>query len=160
METLVLRSAIQYDPNIDGFAVEDVTSKQKKDLKISFINQALGPEIYSEHMKFITSFNTAAKWDKPTMILAMIINLFSPDRQGLQNKEIVANAEEHYSFLLQAYLRSKYAYYEARSIYPKLLLKLTDVRSYGEMSAQHISQLSAPRDMEPLLKELFDVKSV
>lgn len=154
METLVLRSAIQYDPNIGGFAVEDVTSNQRKDLKMSIISQGMGEELYTEHMKFITSFNTVAKWDKPTMILVMIINLFSPDRPDLKETAIVAQAQEKYFFLLQAYLRSKYSLYEARSIYPRLLIKLTDVRTYGEISAQQVSQAKT-NQMEPLLREIF-----
>lgn len=156
METLVLRSAIQYDPEIDGFSIEETASKTKKGIKISMIGSALGEELLQEHKKFITSFNTVAKWDKPTMILAMIINLFSPDRPGLQNKALVTEAEEKYSLLLQAYLRSKYNLYEARSVYPRLLMKLTDVRNYGEMSAQRVSNV-ATHDMEPLLREIFSM---
>jgi len=156
METLVLRSAIQYDPKVGGFAVQDINSKEKKYLKISFISQGLGEELFTEHMRFIESFNAAAKWDKPTMVLAMIINLFSRDRPGLTNKKVVENAEGRYSMLLQAYMRSKYSFHEASTLYPKLLLKLTDVRSYGEMSAQHVAQV-APQDMEPLLKDIFSM---
>lgn len=156
METLVLRSAIQYDPEIGGFSIEETSSKIKKGIKISIIGSALGEELFTEHMKFITSFNTVAKWDKPTMILAMIINLFSPDRSGLQDKPMVTKAEEKYSLLLQAYLRSKYNLYEARSVYPRLLMKLTDVRNYGEMSAQRVASV-AVHDMEPLLREIFSM---
>lgn len=157
METMVLRSAIQYDREKEGFTVTEQSTKETKEIKLSYISQTFGSTMFEEHKKFVTSFNDAADGDKPTMMLAMIINLFAPDRPQLVRKEVVAKAEEKYCHLLQAYLRSKYSSSKAECMLPKILMKLTDVRNYGVLSAEHMSQLSGD-SLLPLLQEVFAKK--
>lgn len=153
---MALRSAIQYNPDIDGFELEESSTGEKKAIKMEVIRHMLGDELFDAHMKFITTFNNVAKWDKPTMIITMVINLFASDRVGLHNKEHVSQTEEHYSFLLQALLRSMYTLHEARTIYPKLLMMMTEVRSYGELAKKTINHLDVNfSQLDPLLRELL-----
>lgn len=156
-ETMVIRSAIQYDPNIGGFDVVNADSGERKQIQIEVIKGMFGEELYHEHMKFITSFNTAAQWDKATMVLTMLINLFASDRPGIVDKYLMAQAEVHYSELLQAYLKSRYTLSEANAIYPRLLQNLVDVRTYGEMSKKAIEKVSVSSNpnVQPLLQEVF-----
>lgn len=152
-----MRSAIQYDPNIGGFAIKNSNSGVKKNIQIEIIRFMFGEELYDEHMKFITSLNTAAQWNKPTMILTMLINMFASDRPNIKDKSLVDEAGMHYSQLLQAYLKSQYTLSEANAIYPRLLMKLVDVRNYGELSRSAIEKhwVTSSAGIEPLLKEVF-----
>ena len=153
---MALRSAIQYTPDMDGFELEDSSTGDKKAIKMDIIKHILGEDLFEAHMQFVLSLNTVAKWDKPTMILTMVISLFASDRPGLHNKEHISRAEEHYSFLLQAFLRSKYTLHEARSIYPKLLMKITDVRTYAEQAKNTINNQNVnSSQLDPLLRELL-----
>lgn len=149
METLVIRAAICYA------AADNVDSASK--LRNSFIQHGLGLELYEEHIRHLTSFNTIAQWDKTSLVLALIINLFNAARPGVTQKGQVKSAEERYSLLLQSYLRSKYSLYEARAVFPQLLLKLSEIRHYGELCAQHIATVT-PSELEPLMREIFNMR--
>lgn len=151
METLVIRAAICYSSDLRG--VDNPTS----DLRNSFIQHGLGQELYEEHIRHLTSFNTIAKWDKVSLVLTLIINLFNAARPGVMYKEQVKSAEDRYSLLLQSYLRSKYSLLEAQALFPQLLLKLSEIRHYGELCAQHIATVS-PSELEPLMREIFNMR--
>ena len=175
METLVIRSAIVHDSTVETSEDKTVNtsypaSKDSSSSSASTIasthpttttttppTSQVTKDMVSEHLKFIKSFNAVAKWDKPTMVLAMIVNLFSSDRADLINRDVVARAAERYALLLQCYLKSIYRAREARSLYPQLLLTLSKVRSYGAISAQHMVRVTLS-DLEPLMREMFSIK--
>lgn len=154
METLVIRSAIVYEENGSETKGEDA-SKGEKEYQSQ--QSQVTRNMVSEHMKFIKRFNAVAKWDKVTMILGMIVNLFSADRLDLDNRDAVVRAAQRYALLLQAYLRSKYTYFEARTLYPQVILTLSDVRAYGEVSSQQMVRVSLS-DLEPLMREMFSMR--
>lgn len=142
MENLVIRSAIvQSNNNSRGGNKPELMTSSK-----------VTKEMVSERIKFTHSLISAAKGDKVIMVLCMILNLFSADRADLEDRESVARAGRHYDQLLQAYLRSKYSFYESRIIYPQLLITLGGVHRYGEQSSQQIVTLS---DLESLIKDMF-----
>lgn len=168
METLVIRSAIvreEKDDKPPDPSVDEDSSTSIPDRKSSSSSRDPTPpsasnttqEMVTEHMKFVKSFNAAAKWDKPTMVLAMIVNLFSPDRVDLITRDVVARAAERYARLLQTYLNSIYSFKEAKALYPQLLQTLSQVRSYGEISSQHMVRVTLS-DLEPLMREMFSIK--
>lgn len=177
METLVIRSAIVHDSTVETSEDKTVntsypTSKDSSSSSSTSTStiasthptttatpptSQVTKDMVSEHLKFIKSFNAVAKWDKPTMVLAMIVNLFSSDRADLINRDVVARAAERYALLLQCYLKSIYRAREARSLYPQLLLTLSKVRSYGAISAQHMVRVTLS-DLEPLMREMFSIK--
>jgi len=110
-----------------------------------------------QHTKFITKLNQVAKWDKTTTTLCMLINLFSPLREGLIARESVANAAARYDLLLQSYLRSKYSSREVSSMYPELIATLDTVKSYGEQSSKQMYGVT-PAELEPLMRDMFSMK--
>lgn len=144
METLVIRSAILQNPP---------QSQESRERRVPHGLE----DLFREHNKLTTTFNALARWDKPLLVLAMIINLFNPERPGVVNKEQVRLAAERYSILLQAYLRSKASFFEARTIYPQIFLKLSEVHHFGEMCAQHIARVT-PSELQPLMRELFSMR--
>lgn len=119
---------------------------------------SLGEKGFSNHMNFVCSLRQLCECDPIIMILLFVIELFSPDRANLTNKILVSRAQEKFSLWMKLYVESKYPLSEARVLYPKLLMKLTDVRSLGEHSSQMASQLDVSR-MEPLLVEVFNLSS-
>ena len=179
METLVIRSAIVHDSTVETSedktvntsypASKDSSSSSTSTSTIASTHPTtttttatpptsqVTKDMVSEHLKFIKSFNAVAKWDKPTMVLAMNVNLFSSERADLINRDVVARAAERYALLLQCYLKSIYRAREARSLYPQLLLTLSKVRSYGAISAQHMVR-GTLSDLEPLMREMFSIK--
>ena len=128
METLVIRSAIVHDSTVETSedktvntsypASKDSSSSSTSTSTIASTHPTtttttpptsqVTKDMVYEHLKFIKSFNAVAKWDKPTMVLAMIVNLFSSDRADLINRDVVARAAERYALLLQCYLKSIY----------------------------------------------------
>ena len=154
-----MRSAIQYDPYVGGFAVVNGNTEAQKKIQLSFIKSVFGEGLYDEHMRFITSFNMAAQWNKPAMILSMIINIFASDRPEIKDKSLVEEARMHYSQLLQAYLRSQYTLFKADTVYQQILAKLGDLKTYGEMTRQVMDRHSVTdsAEIEPLVKEMLTI---
>lgn len=152
---MAMRAAAQYNPDLEGFGLEDSSTGDKKALKVDSFMHILGPELQEQLIQFVLSLNTIAKWDKPTVILTLVISLFAEDRPGLHNKEHIARASEHYSFLLDAFLRSKYTLREARVIYAKLLVKVADVRTYAELAKKKLNKDIDLSQIDPLLQELL-----
>ncbi|XP_067935123.1 thyroid hormone receptor beta-like isoform X3 [Watersipora subatra] len=160
MDIMAIRSALQYHPDIGGYSVVDTTSGSSKHLRLEFIRTIFGEEIYKEHLKFISSFRTAALEDKTAMILAMIIIVFTVDRTTISEDQQVTVDQHlsHYSELLLAYLCSVRPCSEAKKIiYPRIVMKITDLRNYAFMSQGAIANQegSSADAIEPLLRELL-----
>lgn len=155
MEIFVLRSAMGFDSQEGKWKFKD--SLGKGSLDPSIIAETLGSSMFSSHIRFLFSIKELTNGDRLILLLLFIIELFSSDRPNLTNKEMVSKSQEKYSEWLKKYLDSIFPPIHARSLYPRLLMKLLDVRNLGEASAQLASQLDISR-MEPLLVEVFNLK--
>lgn len=157
MEIMVLRSAMGFDSRAMQWKVKSTAGAGEKRLDPTVIQKNLGTGMYVEHVKFIRSLNELTRANKTIMTLLFVIELFSSDRPNLIHKDLVSKGQEKFSTWLRAYLESQVPVGEARSLYPKLLMKLLDVRSLGESSAQLASHLDITR-LEPLLVEVFNLQ--
>ncbi|XP_062611264.1 nuclear hormone receptor HR96-like isoform X1 [Saccostrea cucullata] len=160
MEIMVLRSVMGFDSQSMGWKVRGGLSQNNKICETQLspeMIKTMDTHMYSDHVKFVMSLNQLTKANKTILTLLFVIELFSSDRPCLKNKELVAKGQEKFSTWLQAYLESIYPVSEARQLYPKLLMKLLDVRSLGESSAQLASHLDITR-LEPLLVEIFSLQ--
>lgn len=160
MEIMVLRSVMGFDAQAMAWKVRGGTGQTDKirETKLSpEMIKSMDTGMYSDHVKFVMSLNQLTRANKTILTLLFVIELFSSDRPSLKNKELVAKGQEKFSTWLQAYLESIYPVSEARQLYPKLLMKLLDVRSLGESSAQLASHLDITR-LEPLLVEIFSLQ--
>ncbi|XP_076104424.1 vitamin D3 receptor-like isoform X2 [Mytilus galloprovincialis] len=157
MEIMVLRSAMGFDSCAMQWKVKTNQQEGEKRLDPTVIQKNLGTGMYVEHVKFIRSLNEITRANKTIMTLLFVIELFSSDRPNLINKDLVSKGQEKFSTWLRAYLESQIPVGEAKIIYPKLLMKLLDVRSLGESSAQLASHLDITR-LEPLLVEVFNLQ--
>ncbi len=124
------------------------------------MRRAAGGQLFEDHMKFVRSLAIDLKADQTTMILLLVISLFSPDRMNLINKDLVAQEQENYSELLCKYLESKYPYHVAHALYPKLLMKLTDIRNLNEEHSAVLLKVNDPDAIQPLMQEVLDLRDL
>ena len=155
IELLILRSVISFDTDKQQFL--DESDSETKAMKLEqFAAGEQGTGLFEEHMKFIKSLAIDMRTDQTTLILLLVISLFSPDRHNLVNKELVSEEQERYSQLLLKYLESKYPVNMARSMYPRLLMKLTDIRNLNEEHSQVLLKVN-PDGIQPLMQEVLDL---
>ena len=72
------------------------------------------------------------------------------------NQDLVAAEQEKFSSLLRSYLEATYAPNAARSLFPRLLMKLTDIRNLNEEHSQVLLKVN-PEGIQPLMKEVLDL---
>ncbi|KAK4300636.1 hypothetical protein Pmani_027168 [Petrolisthes manimaculis] len=102
-------------------------------LKAEDMKKLVSCELYETYMKFIHSLNKLGV-DEPVMMMLLLIVLFTSDRPGLKDTAAVQIKQDHYLLLLRKYLGWRHGPHNARLLYPRLLLKLTDLR---ELNDQH-----------------------
>lgn len=161
MEMFVLRSAMGFDLKMGVWKhkklsmTSSTTTEGKLDTQT--VQNHIGSKMYVEHINFVSSIHQLTNSDRVILMLLFVIDLMSSDRPNLCNKLLVSQGQEKFSMWLKAYLESIYTVAEARVLYPKLLMKLLDVRSLGEESSQMAATLDITK-LEPLLVEVFDLK--
>jgi len=71
-------------------------------------------------------------------------------------QDLVAAEQEKFSSLLRCYLDATYPPGAARSVFPRLLMKLTDIRNLNEEHSQVLLKVN-PEGIQPLMKEVLDL---
>lgn len=156
----VLRSAMSFDQNKNAWKFHAQISEgeiKEGHLDTHALQNTLGNKMFINHVTFVRSIHELSGSDRIIHMLLFIIDLMSADRPNLTNKLLVSRAQEKFSLWLKAYLESVHTVAEARVLYPKLLMKLLDVRNLGEESSQLAASLDITK-LEPLLIEVFDIK--
>ncbi|XP_067928553.1 vitamin D3 receptor-like isoform X2 [Watersipora subatra] len=174
IELLIIRSVLAFDkekahfldstdnPNVGAMTLaqfqQAATNNPKAETdQPSAVDPSLQYSLVEDIMKFIKVLAVDLQADETMLILLLLISLFSPDRPNLNHKDIVSREQERLSMLLQHYIESKIPLAEARLYYPKLLMKLTDIRDLNEESSQVFLNLSTDT-IQPLMKEVLDLK--
>jgi len=173
IELLIIRSVISFDKEhnyfLDPFD-KDSLAMTPDQLKMGIekpsaagvgagagpMGDGSPPGLFDEHMKFVKSLAVDLKADETVLILLLMLSLFSPDRPSVQDKAYISSEQEKYALLLCHYLESKYPSSISRTIYPKLLMKLTDIRNLNEEHSQVLLKLN-PEGIQPLMKEVMDM---
>ena len=156
IELLILRSVITFDKEKQHF-LDPVDQEETKAMKLEQLEKAEnGTGLFEDHMRFVRSLAFDLNADDTTLILLLVISLFSPDRDNLENRTLVAAEQEKYSRILQCYLESLYPLATARCMFPRLLLKLTDIRNLNEEHSQVLLKVK-PEGIQPLMKEVLDL---
>ena len=158
MEIMVLRSAMGFDPqNLKWKFKEQNKDAAEHKLDPSIIKEQLGSTMYKDHVQFVSGLHNLTRSNRTVMTLMFVIEIFSPDRPNLANKEAVLKAQAKFTGWLQCFLESIMPPHEAQELYPKLLLKMMEVRNLGESSAKLASNLDISK-LEPLLIEVFSLQ--
>lgn len=158
IELLILRSVITFDAEKQHF-LDPFDSEETSAMKLEQLERAeTGLGLFDDHMRFVRTLAVDLKADETTLILLLVISLFSPDRDNLEHKELVAAEQERYSMLLRSYLESIHPLPVARVIYPRLLMTLTDIRNLNEEHSQVLLKVN-PEGIQPLMKEVLDLSN-
>lgn len=176
IELLIIRSVLAFDkekaqfldasdnPNTGAMTVQQFQEAATKTPKLepdsppgAGVDPNLQFSLVEDIMKFIKALSVDLQADETMLILLLLISLFSPDRPNLDLKDVVGREQERLSLLLQHYIESKVPLNDARLFYPKLLMKLTDIRNLNEESSQVFLNLSTDT-IQPLMKEVLDLK--
>lgn len=156
IELLILRSVLTFDKDKQHF-LDPFDDQESKAMKMEQLEAAeSGTGLFEHHMKFVRSLAFDLHADEVTLILLLVISLFSPDRDNLFYKDLIAAEQEKYSMLLKRYLESIYPAVEAAVTFPKLLLKLADIRNLNEQHSQVLLRVN-PQGIQPLMKEVLDL---
>lgn len=156
IELLILRSVITFDKERQHF-LDPLDQEETKAMSVEQLQRAEnGTGLFEEHMKFVRSLAISLQADETTLILLLCISLFSPDRGSLVDQKFISEQQERYSMLLEKYLQSKYPQAFAQRIFPRLLMKLTDIRNLNEEHS-HVLLKVNPEGIQPLMKEVLEI---
>jgi len=113
--------------------------------------------VYEEHKKYMQSFPAAWRNSEPIMLILGAITLFTPNRQNVVHAELIKLEQQFYYELLKSFLTTIYDIHEAESTYSILVDRLETLHKVNEYAASIFLDIN-PRDVEPLLIEIFDLK--
>ena len=157
IELLILRSVITFDADKQHF-LDPVDDEERQAMKLEQLRLAEdGTGMFDEQMKFVRSLTVELRADETTLVLLLVLSLFSPDRDNLTNRDYVSAEQERYCLLLKRYLESRYAKPHARFMFPRLIMKLTEIRSLNEEHTHVLLKLN-PDGIQPLMKEVLDLR--
>ncbi|XP_011310229.1 nuclear hormone receptor HR96 [Fopius arisanus] len=154
-EMLILRSAITYDPEKDLWKIPH-SQESKSIIKTDVLKQAKG-NIYAEHARFVKDFDP--KWrDENIILILSAIALFTPDRPRVVHNDVIKLEQNSYYYLLRRYLESIYPGCESKSMFLRLIRKISDLHRLNKEVVGVYLNVN-PSSVEPLLIEIFDLKS-
>ncbi|XP_069690070.1 nuclear hormone receptor HR96 isoform X2 [Periplaneta americana] len=153
-EILILRSAMTYDPDKDSWKIPH--TQEHLNVKIDVLKEARG-NIYEEHQRFLRTFDPRWRTDENIMLILSAITLFTPERPRVVHHDVIQLEQNSYYYLLRRYLESIYPGCEARSVFLKLIQKITELHRLNDDHVRVYLDVN-PKDVEPLLIEIFDLK--
>lgn len=151
-EFLILKSVIKFDKGRQQWL--DPLDNSEFAVTIEQMKTAVGQSMFEDHMKFTKDLVEDVKVDETVLILLLMISLFSPDRPNVTNSAYISQEQDKYSLLLLRYLQSRFPPDIVSRFYPKMLMKLTDIRSISEGYSRKLSLLNQDA-IQPLMKEIL-----
>ena len=106
------------------------------------------------YSKFIRSLMSTIYGDLIVLKFLIMLSLFSPDRQGLENRAQVDTYQEIYANCLRKYIEVRFP--NAKNMFARCIMKLTDLRNVNEVHTKMLLKMQVT-DIEPLLVEIFDL---
>ena len=132
LEMCLLRGALVFDPFNNRWPnVNMQIYKDAPTLKLGNIGHMTSSHLFQKHMEFISCVQ-AMGVDEPTIMLLVMIVLYTPERAGLIQKEWIERCQSHYTTLLEHYLNWRFGLRKSKGMFGKLLTKLSDLRELSE----------------------------
>ncbi|XP_071041200.1 thyroid hormone receptor beta-A isoform X2 [Parasteatoda tepidariorum] len=157
LELCFIRGAYVYD---DKLARWPHTGKpmyrNSPTLDAEDIKKLVSTELYNKHMKFIRSVKDLCP-DEVTTMLLLVTVLLSPDRPGLENEALVAEEQEKFYLLMKKYMSWRYGEENTLVLYPKLLLRLPDLRELNDNHTDYNLRL-ATEEIQQIQQKLSSLK--
>ncbi|XP_073786637.1 thyroid hormone receptor beta isoform X10 [Danio rerio] len=151
MEIMSLRAAVRYDPESDTLTLNGemaVTRGQLKNGGLGVVSDAIFDLGVS-----LSSFNL----DDSEVALLQAVILLSSDRPGLTSVERIERCQEEFLLAFEHYIN--YRKHKVAHFWPKLLMKVTDLRMIGACHASRFLHMKVECPTElfpPLFLEVFE----
>ncbi|XP_066571825.1 thyroid hormone receptor beta isoform X3 [Amia ocellicauda] len=151
MEIMSLRAAVRYDPESETLTLNGemaVTRGQLKNGGLGVVSDA----IFDLGMS-LSSFNL----DDSEVALLQAVILMSSDRPGLTSVERIEKCQEEFLLAFEHYIN--YRKHNVSHFWPKLLMKVTDLRMIGACHASRFLHMKVECPTElfpPLFLEVFE----
>ncbi len=137
LEMCVLRGALTFDPLNNRWPNTNMSMyKDAPSLKLGNITHLTSNRVFQMHMDFISCIQQMGV-DEPTIMLLVLIVLFTPERTGLIRPKWVETYQAYYISLLERYMGWRFGLPRSKLMFCKLLTKLSDLR---ELSESHNGQ--------------------
>uniref|UniRef100_A0A182QY73 Uncharacterized protein n=1 Tax=Anopheles farauti TaxID=69004 RepID=A0A182QY73_9DIPT len=154
-EMMILRSAMQYDCDRATWKIPH-SQEEMSNIRADVLKLAKG-NVYQEHERFIRTFDKKWRSDENIILIMCAITLFSPDRPKTIHSDVIKLEQNSYYYLLRRYLESIYHGCEARSVFLKLMQKISELHFLNDEIISVYLNVN-PSEVEPLLREIFDLK--
>ncbi|XP_063075865.1 thyroid hormone receptor alpha-like isoform X2 [Engraulis encrasicolus] len=151
MEIMSLRAAVRYDPESETLTLSGEMAVKREQLK----NGGLGvvSDAIFDLGKSLAQFNL----DDSEVALLQAVLLMSSDRTGLTSVEKIESNQERYLLAFEHYINHRK--HNMAHFWPKLLMKVTDLRMIGACHASRFLHMKVECPTElfpPLFLEVFD----
>ncbi|XP_051904514.1 thyroid hormone receptor alpha isoform X2 [Hippocampus zosterae] len=155
MEIMSLRAAVRYDPDSETLTLNGEMAVKREQLK----NGGLGvvSDAIFDLGKSLAQFNL----DDSEVALMQAVLLMSSDRSGLTSVEKIEQCQEAYLLAFEHYIN--YRKHNIPHFWPKLLMKVTDLRMIGACHASRFlhMKVECPNELfPPLFLEVFEDQDV
>ncbi|KAK0082634.1 hypothetical protein PV325_010082 [Microctonus aethiopoides] len=153
-EMMMLRSVMSYDSAKEMWKIPH-SQESMSEIKAEILKEIKG-NLYAEHGRFVRTFDS--RWrDENIILILSAIALFTPDRPRVVHSDVIKLEQNSYYYLLRRYLESVYPGCEAKSMFLKLIQKISELhRLSNEVVGVYLNV--NPSAIEPLLIEIFDLK--
>lgn len=155
-ELMILRAVMSYDADKGCWKIPH-TESHMNHIKVEVLKEAQG-NLYEEHQRYIQSFDPQWRSDEHIMLLLSAITLFDPNRLHVIHRDAIKLEQESYYYLLRRYLESVVGGCKARSMFLKLIAKVSELHILNDNHVRVYLDMN-PKEVEPLLIEIFDLKS-
>jgi len=153
----LLRGALSFDPRNNCWPNIDMDIYANTPvLKLDNMKHMTSNGLFRMHMEFIASVQKMDV-DEATIMLLILIILFTPERAGLQQPLAVAATQERYSRLLHGYVNWRYHPSKGGVIFAKLVTKLSDLRGLSDSHNHHNLQLRT-EEIQKIREEMESLK--
>uniref|UniRef100_A0A667XDB0 Thyroid hormone receptor alpha n=1 Tax=Myripristis murdjan TaxID=586833 RepID=A0A667XDB0_9TELE len=155
MEIMSLRAAVRYDAESETLTLSGEMAVKREQLK----NGGLGvvSDAIFDLGKSLAQFNL----DDSEVALMQAVLLMSSDRSGLTSVEKIEQCQETYLLAFEHYIN--YRKHNIPHFWPKLLMKVTDLRMIGACHASRFlhMKVECPNELfPPLFLEVFEDQEV
>uniref|UniRef100_W8C454 Nuclear hormone receptor HR96 n=1 Tax=Ceratitis capitata TaxID=7213 RepID=W8C454_CERCA len=154
-EMMIMRSVLTYDNNRNTWKLPHISNSAH--IRAEILKEAKG-NIYEEILKFVGTFDERWRMDENIILIMCAIVLFTPTRARIIHSDVIRLEQNSYYYLLRRYLESVYPGCEAKSAFIKLIQKISDVERLNQFVIGVYLNVN-PSQVEPLLREIFDLKN-
>ncbi|XP_037949100.1 nuclear hormone receptor HR96 [Teleopsis dalmanni] len=155
-EMMLMRSVVTYDYDRHTWMIPHV-KESMANIHADVLKLA-NDNLYEEHLNFLRSFDVKWRNDDNIMLIILAIVLFTPTRDRVIHSDVIRLEQNSYYYLLRRYLESIYPGCEAKSNFIKLVQKISDVDRLNQNVIGVYLNVNPVR-VEPLLREIFDLKA-